>query len=184
MANSIRSTGRQLLEELQAFHIKCIKVVDKQRLSCTYTALEAETVTQQKDMTLTCRVQGLDTLLHIVKGHLPQHSNTDDPPSSAMHAVCRHGRLRHVAVLVEDASLICLTDQLGSTGTALGGIEGLQRVIELGIVKVTRETAWGLRVGMGCTPGTGGPPHVVCTAVGQSCQHVAVGSRRQCACRQ
>ena len=60
-----------------------------------------------------------------------------------MHAICRHGCFGHIAVLVEDAPLICLTDQLSSTGAALGSIEGLQRVVELGIVKVTRETAWG-----------------------------------------
>lgn len=91
-----------------------------------------------------------------------------------MHAVSRHGRLGHIAVLVEDATFICLTDQLGGTWAALGGIEGLQRVVELGIVKVTGETAWGRGVGMGCAPGTGRPPHVICRAMEQSCQPVAV----------
>lgn len=81
-----------------------------------------------------------------------------------MHAVGRHGRLGHITVLVEDASLIRLTDQLGSAGAALGSIEGLLGMVELGVIEFTGQAAWGLRVGMGGSAGTGCPPHVVCTA--------------------
>lgn len=78
-----------------------------------------------------------------------------------MHAVGRHGRLRHIAVLVEDASLVCLTDQLGGAGAALGGVEGLQSLIEFGVVKVAGQAAGGLGVGVRCSPRARSPPHVI-----------------------
>ena len=164
MANSSRVTGKQLLDLCKRAttdaHIYTASHVLHQKLN--------QVCSKPWALVLTCRVQRLDTLLHVVKGHLPQHSDADDPPSSTMHAVCGHGGLGHVTILVEDAPLIALADQLGSAGAALGGIEGLQRVVELGIVKVTGETAGGPRIGMGCTPGAGSPPHVICTAVGQT----------------
>lgn len=130
-------------------------------VECCLTSL----LLQKKMSTvLTCGVQRLDALLHVVKGHCPQHPNADDPPSPTMHTVGRHGCLGHITVLVEDASLICLTDQLGSAGAALGGIEGLQRVVELGVIEITRQASRGLRVGVRCTARAGCPPHVVCTA--------------------
>ena len=79
-----------------------------------------------------------------------------------MHAVCGHGRLGHITVLVEDSPFVTLTHQLGCARATLGGVEGLQGLIEFGVVKVTGEAPGGFWVGVGGSARTGCPPHVIC----------------------
>jgi hypothetical protein len=80
-----------------------------------------------------------------------------------MHTVGRHGCFGNITVLVEDTPLISLTDQLGCAGAPLRGVEGLQGVVELGVVKFTWEAAGGFWVGVGGPTRGRCPPHVICT---------------------
>ncbi len=74
-----------------------------------------------------------------------------------MHTVGRHGGFGNITVLVEDTPLISLTDQLGCAGATLGGVEGLQGLVEFGVVELTWEAAGGFWVGVG-GPGQGWMP--------------------------
>ncbi len=80
-----------------------------------------------------------------------------------MHTVGRHGGFGNITVLVEDTPLISFTDELGCAGASLGGVEGLQGLVEFGIVEVTWEAAGGFWVGVGGSSRGGCPPHVICT---------------------
>ncbi len=80
-----------------------------------------------------------------------------------MHTVGRHGGFGNITVLVEDTPLISLTDQLGCAGATLGCVEGLQGLVEFGVVELTWEAAGGFWVGVGGPARGGCPPHVICT---------------------
>ena len=112
----------------------------------------------------TCGVQRPDALLHEVQADGAHHANGHDAAGTPVHGVRSNGGPWDVAVLVEDAAVICLTNGLGGAGAAHCSLKGGPQPLELGLVKVAGQAAGGLPVWVGRAAWRVRPPHVICAS--------------------